>query len=202
MAVPADAEIEEAINQHLAAMGKADEGGVPNIGAGAAGAVPPTGAEPAMGASQHPNSFKKYMAERGYTDEMSENVSIMEMVSLVNGYANECGDNYANADMQSIAEYMSPEVKEGVTESGFGKFAEGVEVFSVKPKAYKSMEPVLEYGNEHPVSVEDALDGKTPVQEEEGKVEENWHKKDVVDPSKKGMFKGKTQAELHKELSN
>jgi Protein of unknwon function (DUF3008) len=30
---------------------------------------------------------------------------------------------------------------------------------------------------------------------------ENWHVKDAVHPSKKGMFKGKTQAELHKELS-
>lgn len=31
---------------------------------------------------------------------------------------------------------------------------------------------------------------------------ENWHVKDAVHPSKKGMFKGKTQAELHKELTS
>lgn len=202
MAVPADEEIEEAINQHLAAMGKANEGGI-----GSAGAVPELNAEPAMGASQHPNSFKKYMAERGYSDGMSENVSIMEMVSLVNGYANECGDNYANADMQTIAEYMSPEVKEGVTESGFGKFAEGVEVFSVKPKKYKSAEPVLEYGDEHAISTADALAGKQPVQEwnfdkKKGEEkEEKVSKKDIgfAKPGESLTAKAKEEEKAKKE---
>jgi len=190
MPVPADEEIEEAINQHLAEMGKADEAGVPNIGAGAAGAVPPKGEQPAMGASQHPNSFKKYMAERGYTGDANENVSIMEMVSLVNGYANECQGMTENADMQAIAEYMSPEVKKGVTECGYGNFAEGVEVFSIKPKAYKAETPIVEMTQEE------------EEEDESKKVEENWHKKDVVDPKKKGMFKGKTKEELHKELAH
>lgn len=34
------------------------------------------------------------------------------------------------------------------------------------------------------------------------KVDENWDKKDTVSPSKKGMFKGKTKAELKSKLSN
>lgn len=152
VAIPADHEIEEAINQHLAEMGMADEGGV-----GAVGGAPAQDAEPAMGASQHPNSFKKYMGERGYDGAANESISIMEMVSLVNGYANECGDNYDNADMQTIAEYMSPEVKKGVTECGYGKFAEGVQVFNIKPKTYKSAEPIVEI---HEEFEEDKVDEK------------------------------------------
>lgn len=205
MAEPSDEEIEEAINQHLAEMGKANEGGVTDSGAGvgSAGAAPATGAQPAMGASQHPNSFKKYMAERGYNAE-NENISIMEMVSLVNGYANEhCGDadDYSNADMQTIAEYMSPEVKKGVTESGFGKFAEGVEVFSVKPKAYKSAEPVVEYGDEHHISTADAVNAM-PMKEEKEKEEEGKVEESHVEEEKAKVEENKKKVGFAKEAES
>lgn len=205
MAIPEDHEIEEAINQHLAEMGMADQGGSTAV-APVGGAAP--AAAPAQQQQQGGSQFKSYMAERGYNPENVNEVSIMEMVSLVNGYANECGDNYANADMQTIAEYMSPEVKEGVVESGFGKFAEGVEVFSVKPKSYKSKEPVLEYGDEHAVSTADALAGKQPVQEwnfdkkggdDKDKDEKKDEKKDKFSFAKPAESLNKSEKEEKKE---
>jgi hypothetical protein len=120
---PDDKEIEEAINRHLAEMGMGDEGG----------------------SAAEPSNFEKYMNERGYTNE--DALSIMEATSLIGGFINECGE-VSQADAKTIAEFMSPEVKKELTECGFGKFAESVDVFNVKPKSYKSMEPVLESNEE------------------------------------------------------
>jgi hypothetical protein len=232
---PDDKEIEEAINSHLQNLAKnmgSDEKPVVNT---------------ANNGTQSSNvkPFKGYMAERGYTSESMNDCSIMEMASLVSGYANECNGMYDEADVKAIAEYMSPEVKEAVTEAGHHAFVKKVEPFVDKPKSFKHKEPNLmseeieeakkleEYGDEHAISTQDALAGKvaeSTVEEEKKKVEENkknagfapvgqsmnkkeeedeakkvdenWHKKNVVDPSKKGMFKGKTKDELHKELTH
>jgi hypothetical protein len=219
MAIPEDHEIEEAINQHLAAMGLEDEGGngvATAAGAGSTSAVPSKGDKLALGAgapnaaamgnaSKQASPFKSYMAERGYNPENVNEVSIMEMVSLVNGYANECDGNYAGADMQTIAEYMSPEVKEGVVESGFQRFAESVETFSVKPKKYKSLEPVMEYVDETwNFEKKDDDDTKENVKKEEkaedkGEKEEKGEKKEKFGFAKDSQSLNKAEKESKAE---
>lgn len=178
---PDDKEIEEAINTHLQSLAKnmgSDEKPVVNT---------------ANNGTQSSNvkPFKGYMQERGYTDENMNDCSVMEMASLVSGYANECGGMYDEADVKSIAEYMSPEVKEAVTEAGHHAFVKKVEPFVDKPKSFKHKEPNLmseeleeakkleEYGDEHHITTADALAGKvaeSTVEEEKAKVEESKKK--------------------------
>lgn len=176
---PNDKEIEEAINAHLSDMASGEEGGEAEI-----------------------KPFKGYMAERGYDAADVNEVSIMEMVSLVSGYANECGD-LSQADVKAIAEFWSPEVKEGVVECGFKTLAESVDTFSVKPKKYASKEPkvVAEEVVEEPKKDETKKDVKfAPVGDsllkKEDKKEE---KKEEVSESVnklKSIIKAKIQERL------
>lgn len=178
---PDDKDIEEAINAHLQGLSK-------NMGSNE---KPVVNSANNGTQSSKVKPFKGYMEERGYTSESMDDCSIMEMASLVSGYANECAGMYDEADVKSIAEYMSPEVKEAVTEAGHGEFMKKVEPHVKKHKTYSSKEPNLmkeemeeakkleEYGNEHPVSVEDAVNGKvteSTVEEDKAKVEENKKK--------------------------
>lgn len=196
---PDDKDIEEAINAHLQGLSK-------NMGSNE---KPVVNSANNGTQSSKVKPFKGYMEERGYTSESMNDCSVMEMASLVSGYANEhFGDGDADdvADYKTIAEYMSPEVKEAVTEAGHGEFMKKVEPHVKESKVYSSKEPNLmkkemeeakkleEYGNEHPISVEDAVNGK--------KVEENWHKKDVVNPAEKGKHTNVSVADLHKQLTH
>lgn len=182
---PNDKEIEEAINAHLSEIAGEQQ--------------PENGVKP----------FKGYMEERGYDPSNVNEVSIMEMVSLVNGYANEC-DDYAAADMQTIAEYMNPEIKKGVVESGHGIFAEGVEVYSQKvktPKSYELKEPKIvseEFTEEEPKvdegkKVNFAPAGESLYKKEDKKEEKKDEKKEEVSESAKklkAIIKTKIQERL------
>jgi len=176
---PDDKEIEEAINAHLSDMVNGEEGGETEV-----------------------KPFKGYMAERGYDAENVNEVSIMEMVSLVSGYANECGD-LSQADVKAIAEFWSPEVKEGVVECGFGTLAESVDTFSVKPKKYASKEPkvVAEEVVEEPKKneIKFAPAGDSLIKKEDKKEDKKEEKKEEVSESVnklKSIIKTKIQERL------
>ena len=112
-------EIEETINAHLAEMG-INESDV-NI-------------EGSAESSDH-KPFKDYVKARGYNPERVDEISLMEMVSLVNGYTNECGE--VNPDVQGLAEFVTSEVAEKVSESGNGLFENLMKPFGEKIKKNK-----------------------------------------------------------------
>lgn len=110
-------EIEETINAHLAEMGISEsdvniEGSAEN--------------------SDH-KPFKDYVKARGYNPERVDEISLMEMVSLVNGYTNECGE--VNPDVQGLAEFVTSEVAEKVSESGNSLFENLMKPFGEKIKS-------------------------------------------------------------------
>ncbi len=181
-AEPDDQEIEEAINSHLSELAGGNE------------------------TDSEVKPFKGYMEDRGYNPEDVNEVSIMEMVSLVNGYLNECED-IAKADVKTIAEYMTPEVKEGVVESGFGQFAESANVYSVKvksPKKYSSVGPkiVTEEFEEEPKVEEGKKVDFAPIgdslNKKETKKDEDSKKEEVSESAKKlkAIIKTKIQERL------
>lgn len=114
-------EIEETINAHLAEMGISESD--VNIEASAE-------------SSDH-KPFKDYVKARGYNPERVDEISLMEMVSLVNGYTNECGDTIDKADVQGLAEFVTPEVSEKVQESGNSIFENLMKPFGEKIKNNK-----------------------------------------------------------------
>lgn len=116
---PEDAEekeIEETINAHLAEMGITESD--VNI-------------EGSAESSDH-KPFKDYVKARGYNPDRVDEISLMEMVSLVNGYTNECGE--INPDVQGLAEFVTPEVSDKVTESGNAMFENLMKPFGEKIK--------------------------------------------------------------------
>ncbi len=169
---PDDKDIEEAINQHL---------------------------QEAKGGKTKP--FVTYASKRGYTNEELGSVSVMEMASLVSGYANECGDDFSGADVQTIAEYMNEDVMAAVADAGHGTFAESVKPFVKDPKKSSKKSPSFmdeaieeakkleEYGDEHAVSTADAVQTikpkieETTVAEEKAKVEEAKNKVGFANPA-------------------
>lgn len=112
-------EIEETINAHLAEMGITESD--VNI-------------EGSAESSDH-KPFKDYVKARGYNTERVDEISLMEMVSLVNGYTNECGE--INPDAQGIAEFVTPEVAEKIAESGNAIFETLMKPFGEKIKKNK-----------------------------------------------------------------
>ncbi len=111
-------EIEEAINQHLAEMGIGEDENVEN--------------HEDITTTQKP--FKKYVAERGYNPENIQEISLMEMVGLVNGYTNECGDD---SDAEGMSDFVSSEVAAKVNESGNSLFEDLMKPFGEKIKKNK-----------------------------------------------------------------
>jgi len=146
-AVTSDAEekeIEETINAHLAEMGIGEDENVKNHADIASNTKP----------------FKNYMSERGYNPSKVEEISLMEMVSLMNGYTNECGDAVANADVQGMLEFVTPDVSAKMAESGNGIFENLMKPFGEKIKVNKKA-----YANE-------AVIAENFGDEEEGEEEE------------------------------
>lgn len=133
-----ESEIEEAINQHLAEMGIGEDENVEN--------------HENIGAATKP--FKKYVAERGYNPEKVEEISMMEMVGLMNSYTNECGEA---PDAEGMSDYVTNEVHEKMNESGNSLFEDLMKPFGEKikknKKAYaaESVLPMNEmFGEEEP----------------------------------------------------
>lgn len=115
MAGDEEAEIEEAINQHLAEMGVTGE------------------AEP----EEEPAgmTFENYMSERGYSPEKVDEISLMEMVGLVNGYTNECGEE---GDAEGMSNYVTSDVSDKIAESGNALFEDLMKPFGEKIKKNKN----------------------------------------------------------------
>ncbi len=169
---PDDKDIEEAINQHL---------------------------QENKGGKMKP--FVAYASKRGYTNEELGSTSVMEMASLVSGYANECGDNFSDSDAQTIAEYMNEDIMSAVSEAGHKGAADKMKPFVKKGKNTKKATPsfmdeeleaakkIDEYGDEHPVSTADAVNGMQPkiqettVADEKAKVEEAKDKVTFASPA-------------------
>lgn len=113
-----EAEIEEAINQHLSEMGIGEDENVENKENITTTAKP----------------FKKYVAERGYNPEKVEEISLMEMVGLMNNYTNECGEA---SDAEGMSGYVTQEVSEKMNESGNSLFEDLMKPFGEKIKTNK-----------------------------------------------------------------
>lgn len=114
MAGDEEAEIEEAINQHLAEMGVTGE-------------VEPEEEPAGM-------TFESYMSERGYSPEKVDEISLMEMVGLVNGYTNECGEE---GDAEGMSNYVTSDVSAKIAESGNALFEDLMKPFGEKIKSNK-----------------------------------------------------------------
>jgi hypothetical protein len=175
--IPTDSEeesdIEEAINQHLAEMGIGEDENVEGHENIAAATKP----------------FKKYVAERGYNPEKVEEISLMEMVGLMNSYTNECGEA---PDAAGMSDYVTNEVHEKMNESGNSLFEDLMKPFGEKIKANKkayAAEAVIaehfgvEDGDEEEEGSEEVAGdenepqnsisvGEEPAGEEDGAVEE------------------------------
>jgi hypothetical protein len=141
-----ESEIEEAINQHLAEMGISEDEDVEN--------------HENVGATQKP--FKKYVQERGYNPEKVEEISLMEMVGLMNSYTNECGEA---PDAEGMAGYVTKEVSEKMNESGNSLFEDLMKPFGEKIKknkkvyASEAVLPMNELFGEEDAEEEDAEEG-------------------------------------------
>jgi hypothetical protein len=155
-ASPEDAEekeIEETINAHLAEMGITESD--VNI-------------EGSAESSDH-KPFKDYVKARGYNAERVDEISLMEMVSLVNGYTNECGE--VNPDVQGLAEFVTTEVAEKVAESGNSLFENLMKPFGEKIKKNKkayATEAVIpsineNFGEEDDADADEEGDAKTAI---------------------------------------
>ncbi len=108
-------------------------------------------------------TFESYMAERGYSPEKVEEISLMEMVSLMNGYTNECGD--ASPDAEGMANYATPDVMAKLQESGNALFEDLMKPFGEKIKSNKK-----DYATEAVIPTMNEEFGEE--EEEEGKEEE------------------------------
>jgi hypothetical protein len=113
-------EIEETINAHLAEMGLAESD--VNIEGSAE--------------SSDDKPFKEYVKSRGYNPENINEISLMEMVSLVNGYTNECGET-DKFDAQGLAEFVTPEISDKIQEAGNSLFENLMKPFGEKIKKNK-----------------------------------------------------------------
>lgn len=142
-----EAEIEEAINQHLAEMGIGEDENVENHEDITTTAKP----------------FKKYVAERGYNPEKVEEISLMEMVSLMNNYTNECGEA---SDAEGMSNYVTQEVSEKMNESGNSLFEDLMKPFGEKIKTNKKA-----YAAESVIPMNEMF-GDEESEEEEEKEEE------------------------------
>lgn len=116
-------EIEETINQHLAEMGIGINESDVNIEGSAE--------------SSDTKPFKEFVKSRGYNPERVDEISLMEMVSLVNGYTNECGDAIDQADVHGLSEFVTSEVSAKVAESGNSLFENLMKPFGEKIKKNK-----------------------------------------------------------------
>jgi hypothetical protein len=150
-----ESEIEEAINQHLAEMGIGEDENVENhenIGAGA-------------------KPFKNYVAERGYNPEKIQEISLMEMVEVMNAYTNECGDE---PDAEGMSNFVTNEVAEKMNECGNSLFEDLMKPFGEKIKsnnnayASESVIPMNEMFGEEEAEEEESDEDEAPAGEESG----------------------------------
>lgn len=148
-----ESEIEEAINQHLAEMGIGEDENVENhenIGAGA-------------------KPFKNYVAERGYNPEKIQEISLMEMVEVMNAYTNECGDE---PDAEGMSNFVTNEVAEKMNECGNSLFEDLMKPFGEKIKSNKnayaseSVIPMNEMFGEEEAEEEESDEDEAPAGEE------------------------------------
>jgi hypothetical protein len=142
-----ESEIEEAINQHLAEMGIGEDENVEN--------------HENIGTTEKP--FKNYVAERGYNPEKIHEISLMEMVEVMNAYTNECGDA---PDAEGMSNFVTSEVSEKMNECGNTLFEDLMKPFGEKIKANKnayateSVIPMNEmFGEEEEEEVDETLIG-------------------------------------------
>jgi hypothetical protein len=148
-------EIEETINAHLAEMGIGED----------------------LPIHEDVKSFQEYMNERGYDSAKSEEISEMEMVSLVNGYTNECADAIENADVHGLAEFVTTSISDKVQESGNAVFENLMKPFGDKIKKNKKA-----YANEAVIPMNEAF-GEDETEEEpkeEEPVADNFDGSDEV----------------------
>jgi hypothetical protein len=111
-----ESEIEEAINQHLAEMG---------IGEDENNEVADENA---------PKEFNEYIEDKGYDPNKIEEISLMEMVGLMNSYTNECGEN---VDGEGMSNYVNQDIAEKMNESGNSLFEALMKPFGDKIKKNK-----------------------------------------------------------------
>lgn len=143
-----ESEIEEAINQHLAEMGIGEDENVENHEDITTSAKP----------------FKKYVAERGYNPEKIQEISLMEMVEMMNAYTNECGDA---PDAEGMSNFVTNEVSEKMNECGNSLFEDLMKPFGEKIKSNKNA-----YATESVIPMNEMFGEEEPEEEEEEPEEE------------------------------
>src|SRR5579859_836958 len=141
--------------------------------------------------------------------EADKNMHVNEEINAAQSHADsenpEKVQGEANKNMHS-----NEKLEKSADEKEPGEVKSEKEI-SVEKQAPETVKKPGEVKSEKEISVEKQVPEKVvepgkvksdqPIASDEAKVNENWHKKDVVDPKKKGMFKGKTKEELHKELT-